>query len=262
MRGMRREGRAVPQAEHRDGDGGGTNGSPPPRRLLLRRRHGGRDGDEGNLTAAENVGAARGGTSLHTPEDFGPLAGGGGAAAAAAGAAGGGGGDGAPPAAALGARAALLGGYLRGSRLLVLCGAGAGNRSASASSRARPRRRRTGVDRRPPGHGVRQDRDAVERAARDALRRGCSVVVDRMHLTADQRAHFVAIATECAVPCHALLLAPLPAEMESRVRHRTDHPGNVESAASASSAAQRRRRRRRGTPRASSSPSPTAPPTR
>ena len=71
-------------------------------------------------------------------------------------------------------------------------------------------------------------RDAVERAARDALRRGCSVVVDRMHLTADQRAHFVAIATECAVPCHALLLAPPLAEMESRVRHRTDHPGNVE----------------------------------
>ena len=125
-----------------------------------------------------------------------------------------------------------LGGYLRGARLLVLCGAqGAGKsffcerllEEGSSLGAAAPEWIVVCQDTAPG-----KKRDAVERAARDALRRGCSVVVDRMHLTADQRAHFVAIATECAVPCHALLLAPPLSEMESRVRHRTDHPGNVE----------------------------------
>ena len=182
--------------------------------------------------AAENGGAARGGTLRgDTPEDFFRLP------AAGGGAAGG-------VAARRAAAAATARRRRRRSARAPRCSAATCAVRGCSCSAARGRNKSFFCERlleesslgaaAPEWIVVCQDtapgkkRDAVERAARDALRRGCSVVVDRMHLTADQRAHFVAIATECAVPCHALLLAPPLAEMESRVRHRTDHPGNVE----------------------------------
>ena len=71
-------------------------------------------------------------------------------------------------------------------------------------------------------------REQVESACREALRRGCSVVVDRMHLSPEQRAYFLAIGKECGVPTDAVLLLPSLAEMTKRVRERTGHPGGVQ----------------------------------
>ena len=68
---------------------------------------------------------------------------------------------------------------------------------------------------------------------RAALRRGQSVVVDRMHLSAEQRSHFVTIGREACVPIDALLLLPPLAEMQRRVTERVGHPGGVMGAAGA-----------------------------
>ena len=74
-------------------------------------------------------------------------------------------------------------------------------------------------------------REVVEAAAREALRRGECVVVDRMHLDAGQRAHFLKVANECNAPVDAVLLKPPLEVMLQRVRERTGHPGGVQGEA-------------------------------
>lgn len=61
-----------------------------------------------------------------------------------------------------------------------------------------------------------------------ALREGKNVVVDRMNLDKDQRAHFVRIGNHCNVPVHALVLVASKQDIERRVTNRTNHPGKVE----------------------------------
>ena len=44
---------------------------------------------------------------------------------------------------------------------------------------------------------------------------------------AAQRAHFVQVARACGAPAHALVLHVPTAELQRRVRERTDHPAKV-----------------------------------
>ena len=151
------------------------------------------------------------------------------------------------PATALEARRALLGGYLDGPRMLLLCGPqGAGKSVFSSQLLANEAGGSSegGDDGGGGGGGggsgdpvwvhVSQDtiskagtagsRPQVERAARAALARGRCVVVDRMHLTAEQRRPFIVVAEEAAVPVDVAVLCPPLAEMQRRVRVRTHHP--------------------------------------
>ena len=75
------------------------------------------------------------------------------------------------------------------------------------------------------GPGTRQ---AVEQAAKEALKRGKNVVVDRMHLDSEQRGHFVQIGKECQVPIHAVVMLASKEDVADRVKKRTNHPGKVE----------------------------------
>jgi len=196
---------------------------------------------------ASNVGAVLGGTlAFRTPEEaFGPpdggsVHGGGGGAS--------GGGE-AAPSLALRARAALLGGYASPPVLLVLCGPqGAGKSTfcelllggaptvfavaaAGASSGAPPAW--TVVSQDTIGGGKPGKREACEALALKTLRAGGSVVVDRTHLTPEQRAHFVRVAKEAGAPVHALVLLAPRAEIERRVKERVGHPAGVQGATGA-----------------------------
>ena len=75
------------------------------------------------------------------------------------------------------------------------------------------------------GPGTRQ---AVEQAAKEALKRGKNVVIDRMHLDSEQRGHFVQIGKECQVSIHALVMLASKEDVSDRVKKRTNHPGKVE----------------------------------
>ena len=273
----------------------------------------GREGDEGvsDKQWAANVGAARGVTmQFKTPEEaFGaPASGGGrGGGGGLGGGAGGTGGSARPPEASLLARAALMGGYLPGPRLVILCGPqGAGksffcsglcggigaaeHRVAPQPSTSAPVAPKVDADgvhvlssssdesgddeadvarqaHHPPpttaastsgsraagGGGVTwtvicQDtigkdgkpgaRTQCETAVRAALACGECVVVDRMHLSAEQREHFVKIGKEVGVPTDAVMLLPPLAVCQQRVRERRDHPGGVQGEQGAKMVAQ------------------------
>ncbi len=134
------------------------------------------------------------------------------------------------PPVAIRARAALLGGYLNGPICLLLVGVQGSGKSAFCQSlvdaacgdRWAQFSQDTINDGRP---GTRQ---AVESAAHDAILSGKNVVIDRMHLDAEQRQHFVEIGRQCQVPVHCLVILATKEEIEDRVKHRVNHPGNVE----------------------------------
>ena len=108
------------------------------------------------------------------------------------------------PDSALEARRALLGGYLDGPRMLILCGAqGAGKSTfcqmllgngARSEGGIRSSDRWVHVSQDTISNGKRGPREKVEAAALEALQRGVSVVVDRTHLEPDQRQHFLKVA--------------------------------------------------------------------
>lgn len=100
----------------------------------------------------------------------------------------------APPAAALQAKAALLGGYTQHPMLLVLCGPQGAGKSFFCAALLRAAPAWVHVSQDTISNGKPGPREKVERAARAALADGRSVVVDRMHLDRDQRAHFVSVA--------------------------------------------------------------------
>ena len=135
----------------------------------------------------------------------------------------------APPPVALQTRAALLGGYLQGPILLILCGAQGCGKSTFCKR----------VTQDEDSHWVHlsQDtirdgkpgkRDAVQEAALGALRNHQSVVIDRMHLDPEQRLHFIQVAQRANVPVHAVVLHASRSELIQRVRDRTDHPAGVQ----------------------------------
>lgn len=136
-----------------------------------------------------------------------------------------------PPAQALQERVALLGGYLRGPLLLILCGTQGSGKSTFCQKLLLLDGRK--------GHWVHlsQDiicngkpgtREAVERAARTALAQNKSVVIDRMHLNPEQRAHFIDLARAANVPAHVIRFNPPKLELAERVRGRRNHSGGVQ----------------------------------
>ena len=132
-----------------------------------------------------------------------------------------------PSTAVLQTRVALLGGYARHPLLLVLCGPQGSGKSFFCAALLHAAPAWVHVSQDTINNGKPGPRDKVERAARAALDQGRSVVVDRMHLDAAQRAHFVEVARACGAPVHALVLHVPTAELQRRVRERTGHPGNV-----------------------------------
>jgi len=97
------------------------------------------------------------------------------------------------PEEALNTRAALLGGYLAGPVLLILCGVQGSGKSTFSQrlfdgSTSWCQYNQDSIRNGRPG-----DRKAVEKAVRTSLNQGKNVVVDRMHLDPTQRAPFLEI---------------------------------------------------------------------
>ena len=134
-----------------------------------------------------------------------------------------------PPESALRARAALLGGYLKGPIMLVLCGAQGSGKSTFASHLTKGSEgnwvafSQDTINKGKPGK-----REEVENEASRALNRGQSVIVDRTHLTKEQREHFVSLAQDLGIPVHCVLLNPPKEVIATRVRERQNHPAKVE----------------------------------
>ena len=152
----------------------------------------------------------------------------------------------APPKQALAARAALLGGYLQGPVVLILSGVqGSGKstfcrqlfvQSNNDNTSGLESENHPNDDDHPWVHlsqdtinnGKPGKRELVEEKTREAIRQGRSVVMDRMHLDAEQRKHFVDIAKELNAPVHVLVFQTPKEVIAKRVRERSNHPGGVE----------------------------------
>ena len=128
----------------------------------------------------------------------------------------------------LSTRAALLGGYLSSTVLLLLVGVqGSGKTMLSkyltAGSSGWCHYSQDTISSGKPGK-----REAVEAAAIVSMREGKNVVIDRMHLDAEQRSHFIKIGKLCNVEVHAMVMLASKEEILERVTNRTNHPGRVE----------------------------------
>jgi len=138
----------------------------------------------------------------------------------------------APPALsqqAIRSRTALLGGYLSGPILLILIGVqGSGKSSFSQSLIDNSCGRWCQFSQDTIRNGQPGTRQEVETAAKEAIRNGKNVVIDRMHLDAEQRNHFLQLGKLCRVPVHGLVLMASKEEVEDRVKRRVNHPGKVE----------------------------------
>ena len=146
-----------------------------------------------------------------------------------------------PPKEALDARSALLGGYLEGPILLILCGVQGSGKSTfcqqllgnddggdADNASAYNNDHWIHLSQDTINNGKPGKREKVQAEAKAALERGKCVVVDRMHLDPEQREYFVQVAQSVQVPVHALLMNPPREVIGKRVRERTDHPGKVQ----------------------------------
>jgi predicted kinase len=135
----------------------------------------------------------------------------------------------APPPTALQTRAALLGGYLQGPILLIVCGAQGCGKSTFCKRLAQDENSHwIHLSQDTISDGKPGKRQAVQEAALDALRNHHSVVIDRTHLDPEQRLHFIQVAQRANVPVHAVVLHASRSELVQRVRDRTDHPAGVQ----------------------------------
>ena len=126
-------------------------------------------------------------------------------------------------------RAALISGYLKGPILLILCGVqGSGKSTFCERLVERHEDQWVHLSQDTINGGKKGTREKVEEAAKQALKNNKSVVVDRMHLDATQRAYFVEIAKAAGVPAHAVALLPVKEVVLKRVLERENHPGGVE----------------------------------
>jgi DNA 3'-phosphatase len=141
-----------------------------------------------------------------------------------------------PPPLAHEARAALLGGYLQGPILVILCGIQGSGKSTFCERLLSNTTTTTTTNN---GHWIHlsQDtisngkpgkREKVEAQAKAALEDGHSVAIDRTHLNPAQRNHFIEVAKAAQVPVHVVVLNPPTEVATERVRVRTNHPGKVD----------------------------------
>ena len=153
----------------------------------------------------------------------------------------------APPSSALRARAALCGGYLDTKRpiLLQLMGVQGSGKSTFCQKLLETTAKNNGAGQNwahlsqdTINDGRPGKREAVERIALEQLRAGKCVIIDRMHLSPEQRAYFVNIASQADASCHLLWFDVPKTIIERRVRSRTNHAGGVEGDAGARMAVQ------------------------
>lgn len=139
-----------------------------------------------------------------------------------------------PPSSALSNRIALIGGYLRGPLILLMAGVQGSGKSTFCQNLIQTSTSKEGsskwlhLSQDTIKDGKPGKREQVEEQTRQAILSGMSVVIDRMHLDQDQRAHFISIAKECEVPIHCVFLQPARDVVEKRVRERKNHPAGVE----------------------------------
>lgn len=131
---------------------------------------------------------------------------------------------------ALATRSALLGGYLTGPVLLILCGVQGSGKSTFCEKllEGKGDDHWVHLSQDTINNGKPGKREKVELEAKLALQGGHSTVVDRMHLDPEQRDYFVQVAKDVGVPVHILLLNPDRDIVAKRVRERTNHPGKVQ----------------------------------
>lgn len=134
-----------------------------------------------------------------------------------------------PPNEALAARAALLGGYYAKTPImLLLCGVqGSGKsffceRLLCASTDNWVHLSQDTINNGKPGK-----REQVQAQAREAIKNGKCVVVDRMHLDPSQRKYFIDLAKSLDASVHVAVLQPPKNVIFERVRCRKNHPSNV-----------------------------------
>lgn len=153
----------------------------------------------------------------------------------------------APPSSALRARAALCGGYLDTKRpiLLQLMGVQGSGKSTFCQKLLETTAKNNGTGQNwthlsqdTINDGRPGKREAVERIALEQLRAGKCVIIDRMHLSPEQRAYFVNIASQADASCHLLWFDVPKTIIERRVRSRINHAGGVEGDAGARMAVQ------------------------
>lgn len=200
-------------------------------------------GRAGDFDSVDKEFASKAGLRFETPESF---FGGFGAAAESVG---GGWGafsaEGGAPSSALAGDAGelwrvaeLRAGHAAGPIVLLLCGAPGSGKSTFCE---RLQRHATlsggdgdGAAEAMPWRVVCQDtapgrkREAVEAAALAALADGHNVVVDRTHLTPEQRAHFVRLGRQARAAVHVAVLRTEAAVCKQRVLERTEHPAGVQ----------------------------------
>ncbi|GKY91925.1 hypothetical protein MPSEU_000164100 [Mayamaea pseudoterrestris] len=141
-----------------------------------------------------------------------------------------------PPKQALETCAAFHGGYLDDDPiLLILCGVQGSGKSFFCSklttcndSQQPPSREWIHLSQDTICDGRPGRRQMVEAAALSALREGKSVIIDRMHLTPDQRKYFVDVGMAAGASIHAVVLNPPMDVVAARIRSRTDHPSGFQ----------------------------------
>lgn len=134
-----------------------------------------------------------------------------------------------PSAEVLTTRAALTSGYLQGPIMLILCGVqGSGKSTFCERLLEENANRWVHLAQDTINGGKSGKREKVEEAAKEALQKNRSVVIDRMNLDETQRSYFLEVTKSAGVPAHAVALLPEQDVVLKRVRERDNHPGGVE----------------------------------
>eukprot|EP00978_Attheya_sp_CCMP212_P021111 scaffold61263_cov44-Attheya_sp.AAC.3 len=136
-----------------------------------------------------------------------------------------------PPPTVFQVRAALLGGYLKSPILLLLCGVQGSGKSTFCQLLLQNKNTNwIHLSQDTIRNGKPGKREAVEAAAYKYLEEGKPVIIDRMHLTPEQRSHFISVANGLNVPVHAVFFNPPSKIIFDRVKNRTNHAGGVQGA--------------------------------
>uniref|UniRef100_A0A7S0GYA7 PNK FHA domain-containing protein n=1 Tax=Amorphochlora amoebiformis TaxID=1561963 RepID=A0A7S0GYA7_9EUKA len=114
----------------------------------------------------------------------------------------------------------------KGQVVVILCGPqGAGKTTfAKRVMRVAPPNSWRWINQDTIKRGKKGNRRMCMKSLMDAIQQNQSVLLDRMHLTPDQREPFLKICADAKVTCHCVVLLPPANVCVKRVRLRQDHP--------------------------------------